>query len=69
MIWRIVLFVCFVSTLVLGYKSCTKKDDLTAVCQKACYPNPVDRVTGKQCFCKADIVIREMPNEEVPSSR
>jgi len=33
------------------------------VCAKACYPNPVDRVIGKQCFCKADIVIREVTDE------
>jgi hypothetical protein len=35
------------------------------MCEKACYPNPVDRVVGKQCFCKADIVIREV-TDEVP---
>lgn len=45
------------------------KDDNNAICTKACYPNPVDRVYGKQCFCKADIVIREMPNEEVSGNR
>lgn len=48
---------------------CVENDSRDAICTKACYPNPVDRVYGKQCFCKADIVIREMPNEEVPGNR
>lgn len=57
--------------LVLGVRVChdTAVEPKDAVCMKACYPNPVDRVYGKQCFCKADIVIREMPNEEVPGNR
>jgi hypothetical protein len=57
--------------LVLGVRVChdSGATSSSAVCQEACYPNPVDRVSGRQCFCQATITIKEIPNEEVPRSR
>lgn len=58
--WRIVfatvvLFFCAVVII-----NCQKKVGDVEICQKECYPNPVDRVVGKQCFCQATIIIREV---------
>lgn len=61
-VWKLILLsMVGILGLVNVCSTSRKHDDETAVCLKTCFPNPVDRVVGKQCFCQATIVIKEMP--------
>ena len=37
---------------------------LEVYCREACMPNDLDRVYGKQCYCKADIFIRPIVTKQ-----
>lgn len=37
---------------------------LEVYCRETCMPNDLDRVYGKQCYCKADIFIRPIVTKQ-----
>lgn len=57
-----VVFCIMVVSVVHGLQEQKQKQQteqaLQVYCREACFPNDLDRVYGKQCYCKADVFIK-----------